>query len=385
MARPDETSGARPEQEPGPRPSEEDLEDLRRRAEARDVEAGAVVPRGEGSQQDVRPEQKPFSGGPVQEVWDHPAPTATADATAGAGGTTYYDRPTLKEPTWIWTVPTYFFAGGAAGASAMLGAAAQLADRDGLESLVHRARWIGTVGAGIGVALLIADLGRPERFFNMLRVFRASSPMSVGSWTLAAAGSLTTGSAVMDAPGTPLRPVGDALGLGAGVVGLPLSTYTAVLLSHTAVPLWQQIRRSLPALFASSAVASSASILDLLPSTERESRIVRAYGIAGRLGELVAARTVEREASRLPRVAAPLHEGVSGALWRASEILNVVGLALSVLPTRRRGPRVAAAVAGIAGGLTQRFALMRAGKVSSMDPRATFQLQRAGLGAAEVV
>jgi formate-dependent nitrite reductase membrane component NrfD len=238
----------------------------------------------------------------------------------------------------------------------------------------------------MGSALLMADLGRPERFFNMLRVFRASSPMSVGSWTLAAAGSLTTGSAVMDAPGTPLlRPIGDVLGIGAGAVGLPLSTYTAVLLSHTAVPLWQQIRRSLPALFASSAVVSSASMLDLLPATEREWRIVRAYGIAGRLGELVAARTVEREASRLPRVAAPLHEGVSGALWRASEVLNVAGLALSLLPTSRRGPRVAAAVAGIVGGLTLRFAVMRAGKMSSMDPRATFQQQRAGLGAVEVV
>jgi formate-dependent nitrite reductase membrane component NrfD len=309
---------------------------------------------------------------------------ASGSRAAGVERTTYYERPTLKEPTWIWTVPTYFFAGGAAGASAILGAAAQLADRDGLEGLVCRARWVGAVGAGMGSALLIADLGRPERFFNMLRVFRASSPMSVGSWTLAAAGSLMTGSAVMDAPGTPLRPIGDVMGIGAGAVGLPLSTYTAVLLSHTAVPLWQQIRRSLPALFASSAVVSSASMLDLLPATEREWRIVRAYGIAGRLGELVAARTVEREASRLPRVAAPLHEGVSGALWRASEVLNVAGLALSLLPTSRRGPRVAAAVAGIVGGLTLRFAVMRAGKVSSMDPRATFQQQRAGLGAVEV-
>jgi formate-dependent nitrite reductase membrane component NrfD len=314
-------------------------------------------------------------------VWGRPALGASTDVH----GATYYERPTLKEPTWIWTVPTYFFAGGAAGGAALIAAAAQLADRDGLEGLIRRARWVGAIGGMAGSVLLIADLGRPDRFFNMLRVFRPSSPMSVGSWSLAAAGLLTAGSAVINAPGTPLRPVGDVLGLGAGAVALPLSTYTAVLLSNTAVPLWQQIRRSLPVLFASSAVSSSASILDLLPATPRESRILRAYGIAGRLGELFSAPIVKREASRVPRVAAPLHDGVSGALWRASQFLNIAGLALSVLPTRRRGPRIAAAVAGIASGLTLRFAVMRAGKLSSMDPHATFQQQRAGLGAAELL
>ena len=28
---------------------------------------------------------------------------------------TYYDRPVLKPPVWIWTVPAYFFVGGLAG------------------------------------------------------------------------------------------------------------------------------------------------------------------------------------------------------------------------------------------------------------------------------
>jgi hypothetical protein len=148
--------------------------------------------------------------------------------------------------------------------------------------------------------------------------------------------------------------------------------------------LWQQTRRSLPALFAASAVSSAASILDLLPASERESRIVRAYGVAGRVAELVAARALEREAERVPRVARPLREGVSGALWRASEVLNVASLALAVIPTRRRAPRIASAVAGVASAIALRFAVMRAGTVSSMDPRATFQQQRAGFGAAEV-
>jgi formate-dependent nitrite reductase membrane component NrfD len=372
---------AEPEPSPSPRPSEEELEDLGRRARARDVDADVVVLEGEGSQQDVPPNRAHTEGAPPYAVWDRPA----AETVADADGATYYDRPTLKEPTWIWTVPAYFFAGGAAGGAAVLAAAAQLADRDGLEGLIRRARWLGGIGGGIGSALLIADLGRPERFFNMLRVFRPSSPMNMGSWALSSAASFTMGSAIMDAPGTPLRPLGDVLGLGAGVAALPLSTYTAVLLSNTAVPLWQQTRRSLPALFASSAVSSAASILALLPSSERESRIVRAYGIAGRLAELVSARALEREAKRVPRVAKPLEEGISGSLWRASEVLNVASLALSVMPAKWRAPRIASAVTGIASGVSLRYAVMRAGKMSSMDPRATFQHQRAGLGAAEVV
>jgi formate-dependent nitrite reductase membrane component NrfD len=365
--------------EPGEGPPDEALEDVRRRALARDLHPDVAVLGGEASHQDVPSNRARAEGAPPDTVWDPPAPQVE-----GSEGATYYDRPTLKEPTWIWTVPAYFFAGGAAGGAAVLAAAAQLADRDGLAGLIRRARWIGGIGGGVGSALLIADLGRPERFFNMLRVFRPSSPMNIGSWALASAGSFTMGSAVMDVAGTPLRPLGDVLGLGAGMVALPLSTYTAVLLSNTAVPLWQQTRRSLPALFAASAVSSAASILALFPSSDRESRIVRAYGVAGRIGEIVAARAVEREAGRVPRVAKPLHEGVSGATWRASEVLNVASLALSILPTKRRAPRIAAAAAGIASGLAVRYAVMRAGKVSSMDPRATFQQQRAGFGAAEV-
>ena len=37
---------------------------------------------------------------------------------------TYYGRPVLKEPVWIWTVPLYFYVGGVSGAALVLGASA---------------------------------------------------------------------------------------------------------------------------------------------------------------------------------------------------------------------------------------------------------------------
>src|SRR6266478_5745137 len=52
---------------------------------------------------------------------------------------TYYDLPLLKPPVWTWEVPLYFFVGGAAGAAAVVGAAAQLAGAD--RDLVRDARW----------------------------------------------------------------------------------------------------------------------------------------------------------------------------------------------------------------------------------------------------
>src|SRR5262249_35067022 len=134
-----------------------------------------------------------------------------------AAAVTYYDRPVLKQPVWIWTVPVYFYVGGVAGSALVLGSAAQLAKRQGLRGLVLASRWIGVIGTAAGSMLLVADLGRPERFLNMLRVFNPKSPLSIGSWILAGAGTATGLSLVL--PGR----FGDAAGLVAGGLGIPLA------------------------------------------------------------------------------------------------------------------------------------------------------------------
>jgi formate-dependent nitrite reductase membrane component NrfD len=311
---------------------------------------------------------------------DAPAPWAPDRSPPGPGidpgDPTYYDRPLLKEPVWIWTVPLYFYAGGVSGAAAVLGAVTQLGGRR--RALVERCRWLAAVGGAAGSGLLIADLGRPERFLNMLRVIRPRSPMSLGSWALAAAGALTAGSAVLTIPRDPmLRAAGDAAGLGAGLVGLPLSTYTAVLLSTTAVPVWSETRRPLPVLFASSAVSSAASLLELAPLGPEERGVVRRYGIAGKAADLIASTAVEKDAARVERVGRALLEGLSGDLWKAAKALTASSLALSVLSKWSRTARVAAGALGTAGALALRFAIFHAGKASARDPRATFHLQRA--------
>ena len=51
--------------------------------------------------------------------------------------------------------------------------------------------------------LLIADLGRPERFLNMMRIFKPRSPMNMGAWCLVAfsgSGALAVGGDLIGRP-----------------------------------------------------------------------------------------------------------------------------------------------------------------------------------------
>jgi formate-dependent nitrite reductase membrane component NrfD len=342
--------------------------------DGRHIDPRLGVLEGEGSHQAVE-EREPST--PL-DVWKE-VPDRGADED-----TTYYDRPAIKEPVWIWAVPAYFYAGGTAGAAALLGAAAQLDGGPQLRPLVRRCRWVAAVSGAVGTGLLIRDLGRPERFLNMLRVFRPTSPMSMGSWVLAAEAPTTVASAVLAGANGSLGRVGDLAGLAAGALGVPQAGYTAVLVSNTAVPVWQATRRSLPALFMASAAAGAASVLDLFPMTARQARVVRRYGALGRVAELVAGLAVERDADRVERVGRPFHEGLSGSLWRAAKVLTGASLALSLVAGKSRGGRTAAGLLGSAGSLAVRFAVFHAGKASARDPRATFHQQRSGQGGVEV-
>ena len=98
----------------------------------------------------------------------------------------YAGRPILKPPVWTWEVPLYFFAGGAAGASACIALAALLLGRE--PALAGAALWVAAVGGAASPVLLTLDLGRPLRAPFVFRVFKLRSPMSVGSWTLLAFG-----------------------------------------------------------------------------------------------------------------------------------------------------------------------------------------------------
>jgi formate-dependent nitrite reductase membrane component NrfD len=289
-----------------------------------------------------------------------------------SGNYSYYRKPILKEPVWIWTVPMYFYVGGVSGAALVLGAVTRLIGGPVLRPLARTCHWVGFIGGGVGSVLLIADLGRPERFLAMLRVFRSRSPMSVGSWILAITPPCAGAAAIVGDPVSSLV---------AGMLGIPLSGYTAVLLSNTAIPLWQKARISMPLLFIGSAMTSAAQLLKLLPVKlpPQAHRAINTFGIAGSIAELFAGWMVEEDAQRVPVVAKPLYEGVAGTLWSASKMLTGAGLVLSIFGRSRWAYR-SGAILGTAGAVALRFAIFHAGKASARDPRATFHLQRQNAG-----
>src|SRR5205823_4053812 len=152
--------------------------------------------------------------------------------------------------------------------------------------------------------LLIVDLGRPARYLNMFRVLKPTSPMSVGSWVLGAFGGLSGAAAISELTGIQ-RPLGRLAEAGAAVLGLPLSTYTAVLVANTAVPVWHRARAILPFVFASSAAASAGAAAAIL-TPARDAAPARRLAVSGALGELVAVAAMELS---LGSGAAPYHSG----------------------------------------------------------------------------
>ena len=335
--------------------------------DGRHIDAALGTLSGEGSQQLVRHVPQP--------------PPAPFESTSPQpGDVTYYGRPVIKKSVWSWTIPAYYYVGGLSGGSAVLGAAATLLAPRRMRNLAVQSRWIATAGAGVSSALLIHDLGRPGRFLYMLRVFRPTSPMSVGSWILVAFSS----AAGLSALGT-LRPwlrgIGDLAAVTSGVFGLGLCGYTGVLVGNTVVPVWQRSHRVLPLLFMASAAASAASLLQLFQLNPAERRAVRLLGVTGQVADILVAKSIERGAPEGDAVNAPLSQGFSGFLWKTGGILTAGSLLCSLIPSRSRALRRCAGVLGTAGALCLRFGIHYAGQRSAMDPRATFQQQRRGEGA----
>ena len=295
---------------------------------------------------------------------------AFPQANAAAG---YYGLPLLKAPVWTWEVPVYFFVGGAAGAAAVIAAAAEWAGAD--PALSRDARWMAAAGSFVSPVLLAADLGRPERFLNMLRVFKPQSAMSIGSWTLAAFSSAATASAFAGAierrtaGALPMRIVSRASGAVAGALGTVMSTYTGVLIGVTAIPAWNENIRILPVHFGASAVASAVSVLELLG---HDDQALNALGLAAAAVETVTGAAIEmRSAPGLT----PLKVGPSGWAVRAGGVLSgPVPLALRAIGRRSSSARRVAALSAIAGSILTRFGWIAAGRASAHDSAVAMQL-----------
>ena len=281
----------------------------------------------------------------------------------------YYGRPILKEPTWTPEVPLYFFTGGIAGASSVLHGVARVT---GNERLARTSLFLGAAADVVSPALLISDLGRPERFLNMLRVFKVTSPMSVGSWILFVSGGASGTAAALELLGIakPLKALAEAASFAAGP---PLATYTGALIANTSIPVWSEARDELPWLFGASAAASAGAAAALVTPSEAAGPARRA-AIGGVVTELAIAERMRR---RLGFVGEVYEQGEAGRFLKISQACTAAGAGLLVLRGKRsRFATAAGSTLVLAGELALRWSVFKAGFQSARDPRYTVLPQK---------
>ncbi|MGX4694227.1 NrfD/PsrC family molybdoenzyme membrane anchor subunit [Streptomyces sp. JNUCC 63] len=283
----------------------------------------------------------------------------------------YYGKPVLNKPVWEpLDIAGYLWLGGLAGGSSLLAAGAQATGRPALA----RTAKLGAAGAiSASLAALVHDLGRPARFVNMLRVFKPTSPMSVGSWLLAGYAPLTVAAAAAEVAGR-YRVLGAGSTAAAAVLGPAVATYTAVLISDTAVPSWHEGYREMPFVFAGSGASAAAGLALACVPTEQAGP-ARRMAVLGAALEMGAFQLMKR---RMGLAAEPFEQGKPHKLLRAAELLTAGGAALSALAGRRRSRplAVAAGAALLSGSAALRFGVFHAGVTSAEDPKYTVVPQR---------
>jgi formate-dependent nitrite reductase membrane component NrfD len=292
--------------------------------------------------------------------------------------TGYYGIPLLKEPPWKWEIPVYFFAGGAAGSAAMIGAAARWVGRD--PELARDCRYLTAVGSVLSGALLISDLGRPARFMSMLRVFKRQSPMSVGAWTFAAFATASIAGAFATMlerrfPSLPFRVIGNFSEGMSALAGLPFSNYTGVLIGASVIPAWNENVWTLPVHFGMSGLGAGVGVLELMG---HRNRALNALGMGAAAMETLEGVALE---TRKKPAMDPLKHGPSGLMTRMGGVLSgPVPLALRVAAAfagkrRARKLRRAAAIASIAGSMLTRVGWLRAGHASAENWRLPLEIE----------
>ena len=297
-----------------------------------------------------------------------PAPGEVAEANRRMRGAPVAEihGPFIHAPLWSWEVASYFWLGGMASGSAFVALACDVAG-DHRSAAIARKVALGAVAPA--PVLLIADLGRPERFLNMMRIFKPRSPMNMGAWCLVAFSGSSSLAVGCDLTGRPKA--ARALGALTSLFGSYLGSYTGVLLACTAVPVWARSRTILGPAFVATATATGAAATRLvlvargLPRGHPTRRALGTIETASMLTELSISALGER---RLGNAAEALGRGRPGLYFRTAKSLVALGLSLRLV-ARRTGPREheLASFMYLAAGLAFRFAWVYAGKASATD------------------
>ncbi len=291
----------------------------------------------------------------------------------------YYGLPILKRPFWKWEIALYFFFEGISAGSYVLCSMAQLTRGTRYSDVIRSGRYLSFATMLACPPLLIADLGRPERFHHMLRIWKKTSPMNHGAWSLTGYGLISTLQLALIWPATRL-PFGRGLlrllqrilpERLVSALGLPFAlmmvSYPGVLLSTTANPVWAH-SYFLGALFACSSMGNGAAALTLLNARSKDHDLhntLRRFEDVSTVAEGAALSLYLGTAGKATR---PLFNGKQSKLF----LFGAIGLGIvAPMILRRSGSsilrNVVAPLLTLAGGAALKWAITYAGQESAMD------------------
>jgi protein NrfD len=313
--------------------------------------------------------------------------TRAGGAQAPYAGEAYYDLPAVKPSHYGWLIVSYFYVGGLASACQFIATVVDLFGHRGDRSTVRAGRYLALAGALVSPPLLIADLRAPERWYNMLRIYRRTSAMSVGSWALsifgACSGLVAAGQAAEDVFGwSGGRWLARLFSLPAALAGGIVSLYTGTLLAATNLPLWSEAFPFLSSLFASSAASTASAALTLAaevshapePSRRRLSWFATIAGAAELCFALLINRNWGRHGAGQVLTDSPLSTG-----WRAGVLgAGIAGPlavhAVEAITGRRSRPlALLAGLAVLIGGYVLRLVFVFGGNASGRRPQDYFR------------
>jgi protein NrfD len=293
-------------------------------------------------------------------------------------GRTYYGKPQLKPaPFDIPLVGSYVFLAGLSGGAQLLATIIDLAHGRSAQSAVRRGRFLAMLAPTLGTICLVLDLRTPRRFYNMLRVFKTTSPMSIGSWLLVGFSAASGVTAALQFIADRARWLGwlrgfaSATQIPAALGGAGLGVYTASLFSATSTPFWAAAPRSLAVRFAAASVASAVAAIGLGEGRTRLGRDLDSVAVAALAMELAATLTSD-ESSRQTGVASVQDDApVTRVLGTHVGTIMPLGLLITSLLFTRRRSRVlstAASLAILSGSLAMRIGVMSEGNESARRP-----------------
>lgn len=304
-------------------------------------------------------------------------------------GETYYDLPPIKHSHYKWRTAVAFFCNGLAGGAQIIATQADLFGRGQGSRIVRSGRYLALAGGATSTVALISSLHTRQRWHNMLRIFKRTSPMSIGIWAITPftllSGLTATGQFLADTGFERSgRWIGRSFGLPAAALGTLVMTYMGTELEETNIPLWASAHPAMAPLYAAGGMANAAAALLLWAAPNGDSdamrRGLKKLAFVSASAEMILGTLLDAGWRREPEAQA-FFESSYSAWFRMIESGWAGSLALRVLDGVDQGRRPRAALLSslvkLAGGLLAQLVMVYAGRESGRQARDYFEYTRA--------